>query len=185
MDWTKDYKDVLWVLGALLSAPALVSFVQHVLQVGLEPAFAEFVQFYRSLVQPVVSIVAAVFRPFFAIFGIALPDWYGDAYTLAVIGNALWMRALSRDLDEKTGETPPASVAGVILGFYLTVAVMLFSGLLFGVFYLLTPFLPTRLLTNFVRYERGPLNKLRRLVLITLAATIAFYVGNAMLRYGS
>lgn len=162
----KAFEHMLWVLGALLSAPALISLVQRMFDVGLVTQFADFVAFYRELLQPVFEVLYAPLR---MLFHWSVPEWVSDLQLLAFIGGGALMRgAMATDTEEDKG-------LGSTVGYGLF---LVFAGL---TFFGLTAFLLPVIFLNWKRLREDQRRQqlgVAGSMAASLAAVIVFYVSN-------
>lgn len=92
----KGFKEVMALLGAMLAAPSIISLIQHFFAVGLVGYFADFVTFYRALVEPVFTVLYWPARALIAAMDwpLVIPAWLQDLHALSFAGAALFTRAL-------------------------------------------------------------------------------------------
>jgi hypothetical protein len=165
----KAFDHMLWVLGALLSAPALISLVQRMLDIGLVAQFADFVSFYRALMHPVFEVLYAPLR---MLFHWSIPHWVQDLQLLAFIGAGAIVRgAMVTDTEEDKGLS-----ATLGYGLFLVFAGLTFFGL--AAFLLPVIFLNWKRLREDQRREQlGVAGSMAA----SLAAVIVFYVSNHLM----
>ena len=73
------------LFGIFTSAASLISLIQRIFHIGLNPIFKEFIEFYRKITYPIIEFVPAILH-------IQIPHWYKDLYILSFI----FLMALSR-----------------------------------------------------------------------------------------
>ncbi|MGZ3298938.1 MAG: hypothetical protein ACXU8O_07985, partial [Asticcacaulis sp.] len=83
-------------LGVVLAVPSIISFLQHVLHVGLVPVFSDFVNYYRALFAPVFAVL---YMPIYGLFhwfrlDWTIPSWVRDLHTLSTIGCGIVARGI-------------------------------------------------------------------------------------------
>jgi hypothetical protein len=175
----KDYDWVTALLGGCFTAPAIISLIQHGLQIELNWGFWHFVNFYRSFVTPIVDFIQFPLRQILAWWHIAwpIPQWLKDLHALSFVGVAVWIRAMSTV--RIPGRQPSNPIADWLFGLFLGyIGVGLLQYL---------RFLPSRRDAN--KPPAGSLEasishldrSVRRIFAILFFAVIAFYVGNAVL----
>ncbi len=85
------FSDTLVWVGIITAVPAVVSFIQHTLKVGLAPQIADVVAYYRSLLYPLFSYVDRYLV--FIHLHLTIPDWYKDLFPVAVVGASITIRS--------------------------------------------------------------------------------------------
>lgn len=170
----REFDGVMLVLGALFAAPTLISLIQHIAQVGLHWYFADFVDFYRALVTPLIDLIQAPIRWLLAAFGIdwTIPRWVKDLHTLSFLGTGFLMRGVSTAYFE-------SGIRTIVVGFAIA---LLFGFIGYGlVIILFLPFVLTRMTED--KNDERTMHRdrtIRLVVAATIAAVVVFYVGNAV-----
>src|SRR5262245_27824863 len=98
------------LLGALVSAPAIVGLVQHGTNIKLNWGFYHFLSFYRSIATPLIDFVEWPLREGIALLHLyfQIPVWLKDLHTISFVLAAIFVRANVRpiDLDQLSSEDP-------------------------------------------------------------------------------
>jgi hypothetical protein len=170
----REFDIVMMLLGALFAVPTIVSLIQHVLDVGLNWYFADFIEFYRRIITPAVDFVQAPIRWLIDALHIrwVIPVWFKDLHALSFIGAGIMTRGLT--------------IAGTERGFQgapllqlLVIAVMGFIGLGLLVMMILPLVLTGALDNKDDEVDVRENSAIRRVALVTVGAVVAFYIGNA------
>jgi hypothetical protein len=179
----RGFQTTLAVLGVVTGALSIISLVQRLVSVGLRPAFSEFLSYYRNIVDravnPIIELLPLEYLPW------DIAPWYGDALVLSVAGTSALARGYAMlraegDLDDEVGDAIVAHTPW--LGPLLTVLLFALSSFtLFGVFFLVTPFLA---LVQAIGVMRGDadtqfVGRVAILLLGALTGVAAFYALNA------
>jgi hypothetical protein len=106
--------DLFWfyaLLGSILSALAIISLTQKVLDVGLVPVMQEIVDYYRHTVHPIMHVMLGWVRWLFSDW--VLPEWFKDLYALSFLGGFSFARGLRLTFSGQ----PVSPVAVIVIGF--------------------------------------------------------------------
>jgi hypothetical protein len=91
------------ILGAIFALPTIVSLVQRGFDIHLNWGFVHFVEFYRAVAMPVVSMVEAPIRMVFGLLHLSweIPQWALDLHTLSFVLAAIYVRGWGEQREAK------------------------------------------------------------------------------------
>jgi hypothetical protein len=174
-----DYKFWIALLGALLSAPAIISLIQKLAKIGLAPTLAGILDYYRNLYYPVVGALQSLlaFIPWFDFYALIYSafmsrDVYKDLTALSLVSAIALYRVVMRNnlsLDELVSATIVALV------FFVVFAVLALT--------LIPLIFPLGVLLNMTRYKDNT-ERWEYLISLALAAVAVavFYITNAIIK---
>jgi hypothetical protein len=174
-----DYRFWMALLGALLSAPPIISLIQKSFQVELVPALLEALQFYRRLYYPVIEAAQYVLSlvPWLNFYELIYSGFmsratYKDLAALSCVSAiALYRVVIRNNVD---WERP----AGAIV-----VAVIFAAGYAVFAFTLIPLVSPLVVLRNMTTHDVNS-ERVEYLASLGMAAvaTAAFYIANAVIK---
>jgi hypothetical protein len=90
----RGFLSKIWnLLGIVLSASSIISLMQIGLDINLNLNLADFLRFYRELVQPIYNFL---YKPILWVFGdFYIPSWVMDAQTLSIVVSSIYVRVKS------------------------------------------------------------------------------------------
>jgi hypothetical protein len=174
-----DYRFWIALLGALLSAPAIISLIQKLFKVGLAPIFSDILDYYRNLYYPVVEALQKLlaFIPWFDFYALIYSslmshEVYKDLTALSFISAIALYRVVMRNNLSFDDLVSVTIVAIIFLVLFVVLALTLIP-LIF----------PLGVLFNMTRYKDNSerLEYLTSLALAAIAVAV-FYVTNAIIK---
>jgi len=174
-----DYKFWIALLGALLSAPAIISLVQKLFKIGLAPIFSGILDYYRNLYYPIVEALQKLIAliPWFDFYaliysGLMSREVYKDLTALSLVSAVALYRVVMRNNLSFDDLGTATIVAAIFLVLFVVLALTLVP-LIF----------PLGVLFNMTR-NKDNAERLEYLTSLALAATAVavFYVTNAIIK---
>jgi hypothetical protein len=176
-------RDPAWLIGAILSAPAIISLIQHIFDIGLIPVLEEAVAFYRAIVHPIVQLVRDLLpwlpeRPVLIPVDPANRDGGlagDDLYVLSVAGANILFRSAATKFQ---ASPHPAPFHELVIIWLLSVAVVGLTG--FGVVMMFgaAAALPYPLLRHWLYSDDDFWSPMSQAAWATLVSVGSFYVSN-------
>lgn len=175
----------LWLfglLGSLFTAFAFVNLAHKLFDIGLAPTMQEILDYYRSIVHPVMSWLLGWVAWLFPAWNV--PEWLKDLYTLSLVGGASITRTMIMlqheflDDDERNFE----GWLGATAGSYFVGALTGLTGMALTVYVM-----PLAALYVYVRYGGRTANVYQRahrlttvILILALLGALLFFALNAM-----